>query len=53
MLAKGFKANGPKKQALIAILYVIKYIQLKVIKRDGKGYFILIKRKTHQMTSNF
>jgi hypothetical protein len=43
-----FQANGPKKQARVAILISNKNFQPKLIKKDNKGYFILIKGKTYQ-----
>jgi exonuclease III len=44
-----FQANGPKKQAGIAILISNKInFQTKVIKKDREGYFILIKSKIFQ-----
>jgi hypothetical protein len=53
-LAKGFQANSPKKQARVAILISNKIdFQSKVIKRDGKGHFILIKGKSSKMKSQF
>jgi exonuclease III len=43
---KFFHANGPKKQAGIAILILNKInFQPKVIKKDKEGHFILIKGK--------
>ena len=50
---KGWKticqANGPKKQAGIAILISNKIdFQPKVIKKDKEGHFILIKVKIYQ-----
>jgi hypothetical protein len=49
-LEKIFQANGPKKQAGIAIKMLSNKIDIqpKVIKRDREGHFILIKRKTYQ-----
>jgi exonuclease III len=44
-----FQANGPKKQAGVAILISNKIdFQLKVIKKDEKWHFILIKGKIYQ-----
>jgi exonuclease III len=44
-----FQANGPKKQAGVAILISNKIdFQLKVIKKDKEGHFILIKGKIYQ-----
>jgi exonuclease III len=44
-----FQANGPKKQAGVAILIWNKiHFQSKVIKKDKKGQFILIKGKIYQ-----
>jgi hypothetical protein len=44
-----FQANGPKKQAGVAILVSNKIdFQPKVIKKDKKGHFILIKGKIYQ-----
>lgn len=44
-----FQANGSRKQAGIAILISNKVdFQPKLIKRDGKGHFILTKWKIHQ-----
>ena len=41
-----FQANGPKKQAEVAILILNKInFQPKVIKKDKEGHFILIKGK--------
>jgi hypothetical protein len=46
---KIFQANGPKKQALLAIQRSNKIdFQPKVIIRDEEGHFILIKGKIHQ-----
>jgi exonuclease III len=50
---KGWKpisqANGPKKQAGVAILISNKInFQSKVTKKDKEGYFILIKGKIYQ-----
>jgi exonuclease III len=46
---KGFEANGQKKYAGVAILIANKIdFQPKVIKRNGEGHVILIKRKIHQ-----
>jgi hypothetical protein len=42
---KLFQINGPKKQAIL-ISNKIDF-QLKVIKRDMEGHFILIKGKIH------
>jgi exonuclease III len=44
-----FQANGPKKQAGVAILILNKIdIQPKVIKRDTEGHFVLMKGKIYQ-----
>jgi hypothetical protein len=44
-----FQANGPKKQAGVAILISNNIdFQPKVIKKDKKGHFILIKGKIYQ-----
>ena len=44
-----FQANGPKKQAGVAILLSNKIdFQHKVIKKDKEGHFILIKGKLYQ-----
>jgi exonuclease III len=44
-----FQANGPKKQAGVAILILNKIdFQSKVIKKDKEGHFILIKGKIYQ-----
>jgi hypothetical protein len=44
-----FQANGPKKQAGVAILISSKIdFQPKVIKKDKEGHFILIKDKYYQ-----
>jgi exonuclease III len=44
-----FQANGPKKQAGVAILISDKIdFQPKVIKKDKEGHFILIKGKNLQ-----
>jgi exonuclease III len=44
-----FQANGPKKQAGVAILILNKIdTQPKVIKKDKEGHFILIKGKIYQ-----
>ena len=48
-LKKNFQANGPKKQAGIAILISNKIdFQPKVIKKDKEGHFIFIKGKIFQ-----
>ena len=52
---KGWKtilqANGPKKQAGVAILLLNKIdFQPKVIKKYKEGHFILIKEKIYQET---
>jgi hypothetical protein len=48
-MEKNFQANGPKKQAGVAILISNKIdFQPKVIKEDGEGHHILIKGKIHQ-----
>jgi exonuclease III len=44
-----FQANGPKKQAVAAILIWNKInFQPKVIKKDKEGHFILVKGKLYQ-----
>ena len=44
-----FQANGPRKQAGVAILISNKIdFQPKVIKKDTEGHFILIKGKIYQ-----
>ena len=44
-----FQTNGPKKQAGVAILISNKIdYQLKIIKKDKEGHFILIKGKIYQ-----
>ena len=44
-----FQANGPMKQAAVAILISEKIdFQPEVIKKDKEGHFILIKRKIYQ-----
>ena len=44
-----FQANGPKKQAVEAILILNKInFQPKVIKKDKEGHFILVKGKIYQ-----
>ena len=44
-----FQANGPKKQARVAILISNKInFQLKVTKKDKEGDFILVKGKIYQ-----
>ena len=49
MLEKNFKANGPKKQAGVAILILNKIdFQPKVVKKVRKGHVILIKGKIYQ-----
>jgi hypothetical protein len=46
---KFFHANGPKKQAGIAILILNKInFQPTVIKKEKEGYFVLIKGKIYQ-----
>jgi exonuclease III len=46
---KIFQADGPKKQAGIAILISNKIdFQPKVIKQDGEGHYVLIRGKIHQ-----
>jgi exonuclease III len=45
---KFFQANGPKKQSGVAILILNKIdFQLRVIKKDKEGHFILIKGKIY------
>jgi exonuclease III len=49
-----FQANGPKKQAGIAILISNRIdFQPKVIKKDKEGHFILIKGKIFKMNSQY
>ena len=49
-----FQANGPKKQAGIAILISNKIdIQPKVIKKDKEGHFVYIKGKFTNMNYQF
>jgi hypothetical protein len=49
-----FQANGPKKQAGVAILILNNInFQPKVIKKDKEGYFILIKGKIYQEELSF
>ena len=49
-----FQANGPKKQAGVAILISNKgNCQPKVTKKDNRGHFILIKGKATMMNSQF
>jgi exonuclease III len=44
-----FQANGPKKQAGVAILISNKInFQPKVIKKDKEGHFILVKGKIYR-----
>jgi exonuclease III len=44
-----FQANGLKKQSGVAILISNKIeVQIKVIKKDKEGHFILIKGKIYQ-----
>ena len=44
-----FQANGPKKQAGVAVLISNKIdFQPKVIKKDKEGHFILVKGKIYQ-----
>jgi exonuclease III len=44
-----FQANGPKKQAGVAVLIANKIdFQPKVIKKDKEGHFILVKGKIYQ-----
>jgi hypothetical protein len=46
---KIYKANGPRKQAGVAILIQDKVdFKLTLIKLDKEGYFILIKGAIHQ-----
>ena len=46
---KFFQANGPRKQAGVAILISNKIdFQPRVIKPDEEGHFIFIKGKIHQ-----
>jgi hypothetical protein len=48
-LQKVFQVNGPKRQALVAILISDKIVfQLKLVKSDGEEHFILIKGKINQ-----
>jgi hypothetical protein len=47
-MGKFFQANGLKKPAGVAILIFNKVdFQAKVIKKDGKECFILVKAKIH------
>ena len=47
-LEKKFQANGPKKQAGVAILILDKIdFQPKVIKKDKRGHFKLVKGKIY------
>ena len=49
MMEKVFQANGPRKQAGVAILISNNIdFQPKVIKCDEKGHFIFINGKIHQ-----
>ena len=49
-----FQANGPKKQAGVAILVSDKiFIQPKVVKKDKEGHLILVKEKSTKMNSQF
>jgi exonuclease III len=49
-----FQANGPKKQAGVAMLISNKIdFQPKVIKKDKEEHFILVKGKIYQMNSQF
>ena len=51
---KVFQANGPRKQAGVAILISNKIdFQPKVIKHDEEGHFIFIKGKIHQEKVSF
>ena len=44
-----FPANGPKKQAGVAILILIKStFNQKVTKKDKDGHFVLVKGKIYQ-----
>jgi hypothetical protein len=46
---KNFQANGPKKQAEVAVLILSEiYFKPKVILKHKKGHFILIKGKIYQ-----
>ena len=46
---KAYQANGPKKQAGVAILISNKFdFKLKSIRRDAQGHFILITGTIHQ-----
>ena len=46
---KAYQANGPKKQAGVAILISNKLdFKLKSIRRDAEGHFILITGTIHQ-----
>jgi hypothetical protein len=43
------QANGPKKQAGVAILiFKITHFKPKLIRRDREGHCIVIKEKVHQ-----
>ena len=50
-----FQANGPRKQAGVAILISDKIdFQLKLIKKDTEGHFIFIKgKKSTRKNSQF
>ena len=49
-----FQANGPKKQAGVAILILNKSnFQPKVIKKDKEGHFIHMKGKTSKRNSQY
>jgi hypothetical protein len=52
-LEKVFQANGPKKQAGVAILILKKInFQPKVIKKDKEGHVLLVKGKIYQDESS-
>jgi hypothetical protein len=49
-----FQANGPRKQAGVAILISNKIdFQPNIIKKDKEGHFILIKEKSIKKNSQF
>jgi len=53
-LENNFQKNSPKEKAGVAILLSNKVkFQQKVIKKDKKGHFIVIKRNIHQASERF